>query len=277
MLRVVAAACVLSCLTTSAWAQGQPATPAAPSATAAKPSVKKPVSKARVSAKPSATADSGACQVGVISMIGDTFAVQKIGFTVFSNEYTDVPIEGWGIDDLVVARVRAALPKAAVRKIPYSKAALEPYEHPAPSLFRNPQAEFTAFVREITANAGCERYVAVIKLTTQVDGTNQAHRGIGLLNRGIGALTHTFLFTDISVSVLDGHTYAIRKEPINVGKILEKGLLGDFANDPLSKLDNDAFPEPASRAATSPLLRERTRALLTAILDKKLAVLFQEQ
>jgi len=46
--------------------------------------------------KPS-TAENTKC-IGVISAIGDTFSLQKIGITVFGNELNTVPIDSWQID-----------------------------------------------------------------------------------------------------------------------------------------------------------------------------------
>ncbi len=279
MVRVFVAACALLCLTASARAQAQPATTAAQSATTVKPAAKKLAPKARISAKPPGAADRGPCQVGVVSVIGDELVVQRVGLTVFNNEYAEVPIEGWGIDDLVVARVRAALPNTTVKKIAYPKGAFAPYDHPAPALFRNARNELTAIVRQITANAGCARYVVVTKLTGQVDGTNQTHRGIGVLNRGIGsgALSHTSLFTDVDVSLFDGQNFAAHKMAFDLKGSLTKGLLGEWGRDPLSKLENDAFPEPATAAAASAILRDHMRALLTAVLDKTLAVSLKQE
>jgi hypothetical protein len=279
MVRVFVVACALSYLTASGWAQGQPATTATPAVAAVKPAVKKPAPKARISAKPPGPADNGPCQVGVISVIGDEFVVQRVGLTIFGNEYSEVPIEGWGIDDLVMTRVRAALPNTAVKRITYPKGTFAPYDHPAPALFRNSRDDLTAIVRQITANAGCQRYVVVTKLTGQVDGTNQTHRGIGVLNRGIGtgALSHTSLFTDVDVSIFDGQTFAPHKNTFNLEGSLKRALLGEWARDPLSKLENDAFPEPAAVAAASATLRDRTRSLLTAVLDKTLAASLKEE
>jgi hypothetical protein len=275
MVRIFVTLVALWCLAAAASAQSQPA--ATPPSQAVKSAVKKPAPKASISAKPANTVGSGPCKIGVISAIGDEFVVQRVGLTVFGNEYTEVPIDGWGIDDLVVTRVRAALPNTIVRGIAYPKGVFAPYDHPAPALFRNAQDILTATVRRIAANSGCERYVVVTKLTGQVDGTNQTHRGIGVLNRGIGALRHTFLFTDVDVSVFDGRTFDVQKKPFHFEGNLASVLLGDFGKDPLAKLDNDAFPEPAAAAAASVTLRDRMRALLTAVLDKKLAVSFKEE
>lgn len=278
MIRSFAVALVLSCLT-SAWAQAQPAPAAAATQTAPpapKPPAKKPASKSKTGAKPAAPIESGPCQIGVIPVIGDQFVVQKIGLTVFNDELTEVPIDAWGLDDLVVARVRAVMgPGTGVRRIAYPRVAFAPYDKPAPSLFRNPADDLTAIVRQITANAGCERYVAVTKASGQLDGTNQTLRGIGVYNRGIGSLiSHTRLYTSFQVTVFDGQTYAIRRKPFNLGAAFARTLAGE---EPLTKLDNAAFPEPAAGAAASTTLRDGTRALLTAILDKSLTVSLKDE
>ena len=271
MIRAPAFALVLSCLVTSAWAQAQPA-PAPTGTPAPKPVVKKPTAKAKTSprtgAKTSAApAESGPCRIGVISVVGDLFAVQKIGLTIFNIEYADVPIEAWGLDDLVAARVRAAVGSGAgVRRIAYPKEAFASYDHPAPTLFRNPENELTATVRQITANSGCARYVTVTKLTGKLDGSNQTLRGIGVYNRGIGSLiSHTRLFANVQVRVFDGQSYEIGKTPFDLGAALTRGFSGENL---LTKLDNAAFPEPATGAASSATLRDGTRALLAAHLDK---------
>ncbi|MBR1223666.1 MULTISPECIES: hypothetical protein [unclassified Bradyrhizobium] len=269
MIRVLAVALILSCSVTPAWAQAQPAPIAAPSAP--KPA-KKAAAKTKTSARQAAPTESGPCQIGVIPAVGDQFAVQKIGLTVFNNDYADVPIESWGLDDLVVARVRAVTGSGAgVRRIAYSKQAFAPYDRPAPALFRNPESDLTTIVRQITANAGCARYVAVTKLDSKLDGTNQTLRGIGVYHRGIGSLVgHTRLYSNIQVTVFDGQTYEVSKKPfnLNLGLALARGF---GVEDPLTKLENSAFPEPAAAAATSATLRDGTRALLATHLDKALS------
>src|SRR5947208_15750302 len=122
MFRVPPVAFALSLLVQSAWAQTQSAPAATAPEPAAKPAVKKSAAKTKTSAKPVGPTASGPCQVGVISEMSDRFIVQTVGFTVFGNERSEVPIDGWGLDDLVIARVRAAAgPGVPVRKIAYTK------------------------------------------------------------------------------------------------------------------------------------------------------------
>jgi hypothetical protein len=259
----------------SARAQSSPE-PAA--ASPAKPTVKSATKKAgartKASAIPSSPAESGPCQIGVIPAIGEQFVVQKVGLTVFGNVETEIPIPAWGLDDLAVARVRAVAPGLTVRKLSYANGAFDPYYHPPSRLFGDSRNDLTNVVRQIAASAHCERYVAVTKFAGQFGGTNQTLRGIGAVNHGIGAVTSSALFANITATVFDGQTFDIVKRPMpSLGAILSAG----FVQDPLTELDNADFPTTAADAATSAKLRDRTRALVAARLDKILPVYFKPE
>lgn len=279
MIRSFAVVAVLSCLAVAASAQTQPAPGTAatpPTGTpVTKSAVKKPAPKAKAPAKPAEPAESGPCGIGVISAIGDKFVVEKVGIMVFGNELAEVPVDAWGLDDLPVARVRAAAPPGmSARKISYAKGAFEPYDNP-PSMFRNARDDLTALVRQITANVACERYFVFTKVTTQLDGTNQTLRGIGVLNRS-SVVSRTSLFTAFQVTVFDGKTFEIYRRPFNLGAILTRSLT-PREREPLIELDNASFPEPAAEATNSALLRERTRALLSVTLDRMLSSYFKQE
>ena len=131
----------------------------------------------------------------------------------------------------------------------------------------------------ITANASCARYVVVTTFTAQLGGTNQTTRGIGVLNHGTSLFSRTSLFAHISVKVLDGQSFAVHKNPFaNLGSMLS-GTLSHvtLTLKPLTELDNTAFPEPATEAANSAILRNHTRALLTAYFDKTLPEYLKEE
>jgi hypothetical protein len=84
-------------------AQAQTVPP--PAAAKAKPAAKKPSSPKAVAGTAAA---SGPC-IGVFPLLGDRFEVKKIGITVFGNEFKEITVDNWGLDDLVVERVRAAV------------------------------------------------------------------------------------------------------------------------------------------------------------------------
>jgi hypothetical protein len=272
MIRSVAVVAVLCALISAAGAQAPAPAPPVP---AAKAAVGKPPPKSRPAAKRTAPAESGPCQIGVISAIGDRFAVQEVGLTIFGNELTDVPIEDWGFDDLVVARVRAVVPGVGVRKIAYPKAVFTPYEHPAPTLFRNARDELTAIVRQVTANAGCERYLAVTRGVAQIAGTNQTTHGIGVVRTGTRLFPHAALFANFQLTMFDGKTFAAHDMPRDFGAALARSLR--LTGDPLETLDADDFPEPPAKAASSAVLRDRMRTLLSARLDETLPRILNQE
>src|SRR5579872_3702747 len=149
MLRsLVVAVLFIAARVAPAWSQSPSTSTPPPIAPA-----KKQGPKAKAAAKPAgAVADSGPCQIGVIPAIGDNFVLEHIGLTVFGNEFTDAPIASWGLDDLAVARARAAAPGKSVRRITYAKGAFEPYYHPPRELFRDASHDLVDVVRRVAGN-----------------------------------------------------------------------------------------------------------------------------
>jgi len=277
MVRVVFAAFLLSSFPISSFAQAPsaPSPIAQPAPAVAKPAVKKSAQKGKAAAKQ--PAESGPCQIGVISAVGDKFAVQKVGLTVFGNELTEVPINAWGLNDLVVARVRAATSGINVRKIAYPKGAFEPYYHPPTSLFRNGDEDLTAVVRQITTSSNCARYFVFTTYAAQLQGTNQSLPGIGVLHHGSGPFSNTSLFANFVLRVFDGQSFVIAKRPsADLGAILA-GSFGRLGQDPLTKLEAADFPAAPADAVASSTLRDHTRALLAARLDKAVAAYLKQE
>jgi hypothetical protein len=209
MFRSFAAATILvSCLTAAGWAQS-PATSSTPAAaTPAKPVVKKAAPKPKAVAK-QPVAETGPCRLGVISALGDRFSVQKFGLTIFETEESEATMNGWGLDDLPLARVRAATgADPSVRRIAYPKGAFEPYYNPKSRFLPDPNEGLPAIVRSITANANCERYLVITKYNGIVPGTKLEINGIGVYSQGIGSFArHSHLFANVAVSMYDGTTY----------------------------------------------------------------------
>lgn len=276
MLRSFALVIVLSCFASPVWAQTQAAPTTA--AQTGVPAVKKPA-KARSSTKPAGPAEAGPCQIGVIPVTGNQFGVQKVGFTVFGNEYKDVPIGGWRLDDIVVARVRAAAPGFAVRKIAYASDAFARLEQPTGSLFRDTKAELSSILRQVSAGANCERYVLVQKSRGQFSNTNQAVEGAGIVKWGNPVKSRTFLFTLTRIQVYDGRTFEVIKQgaaSTDDEALVSRVLLLNPIRGPNRELDEGSFPANPADAAANPAFRDAVRALLTASLDKTLPAMLRQ-
>ena len=249
----------MSCLAAPALAQSETAQTASPAITS-KPAVKKSALKPK-GPKQTAAVETGPCQIGVISGLGDRFLLQHIGVTVFGNEFAVASIESWGLDDVVVARVRAAAGAGtAVRRISFSKEAFEPY-------YRN---DLTAVVQHVAADSSCERYLVVTRSRSQVPGTNQTVGGIGMLtNWASGTLKKASLHTFFQITVFDGRTFAKHDDPLDsVGARLAAGFSRLVKEEDFQQLDDFEPPTTPDAAASNARLRDGTRAMLAARLDK---------
>jgi hypothetical protein len=271
MLRNFAVTAVLaSCLATAGLAQS----PATPSATI-KPAAKKQAPKTNAGARAPASAETGPCQIGVISAIGDRFTVLHIGLTVLGNEQVEAPIDAWGIDDLLVARVRAAASGGAVRKIAYARDAFRPYYHPELKLFRNDRDDLTAIVRQIVGNANCERYIVATKVSVGLDGTNQAIAGVGVYKNWVSPSGRGVVVAYFRLTVFDGRTFDIQQAPTrSFGDVIASSLASK--GDDIRILNDLEFPKTAEQATNNALLRDNTRNLIAAKLDKALPAYFTQ-
>ena len=111
------------------------------------PKAKAPPASQPQSAKPSA-ADSTKC-IGVISAIGDTLFLRKIGVTIFGNEENTAPIDAWRIDDFVAGKVGAFLGKSwTVRRVTYPKGAFASLDGQHP-LFYNANDDLREIVQRV--------------------------------------------------------------------------------------------------------------------------------
>lgn len=272
MVRTAVSLIALLSLLTPAAAQTPPAptTPAAQTAPPAKPAAKKAAPKAKPVAKHPVAVESGPCRLGVISVLGDHYSVQKFGLTIFENEASEVPID-WGLDDLVFARVRAATNNdPAVRRIASPNGAFEPFYNPKTILIRDPGERLPVIVRSFTAKANCDRYLVATTFKAELPNTHMTLNGIGTYNQGLGGLLrHSHLFANIAITLIDGRSHEEIKRPfVNFGANFAASMR--LTEDPLTKVDNSLFPDPPAAASANAALRERTRALVTDRLDRGL-------
>jgi hypothetical protein len=194
--------------------------------------------------------------------------VDKFGLTVFGNEHDEV-VTNWGLDDLIFERVRTAAGTALpVRRITYSPGAFEPFYHPRSRFLPDPRDGLSAIVQGIAGNAGCERYLVITRFAGQLPDTNLTLDGVGVYNRGLGNIVrHTALFANIALTLLDGQTYAKQER---LGFLLAANFKASLTESPLVMLPNESFPEPAATATGSVILRDQTRALVAAKVDRLL-------
>jgi hypothetical protein len=243
----------------------------AAAAALAQPAPDKPNQARPAAAKPAAAGQSpqsGRCDVGVISHLGEKFNVRQVGFTVFGNESNVVSIESWRIDDLVVAKISGALGKrATVRRVAYRKEAFASLE--TSKLFRDSDAEVGEGVRTLTAGTHCARYLVVTDGTSRYGTTNQVLGGLGIVAGKKPYFTGDLynLHTLITLRVYDGGTFAMMKRKFaTTGESTFMAMIGG----PHREVDQSFWPVPPDAAAQNTKLRDAVRDLIGQSLDATL-------
>lgn len=216
---------------------------------------------AGIAAPETAKAVEKARTVGVISAVGDKFALQKVGITVFGNELNEVPIGSWGLDDAVASQVSAVLGKRfTVKRIAVPQGAFAAYESPG-GVIGDSDATLQSIVRKVAGSANCDLYIVVTRSGVQFGGTNQAVAGLGMVEGG-GAINpdNVTLFAVTVVSLYDGRTFErlIWQRPgFAIG-----ATIGNVVNAPHRPLDRTWWPA-TPQAVNSEKYKAAARALLT--------------
>jgi hypothetical protein len=231
--------------------------------TASKPAVKKPP-KAVAASRPAAPAAGGPC-LCVISRIGDRFGVKNIGLALFGIDYKTIPVDNWGLDDLVVERVRAAVgPGQVVRRIATAIDVLRSDTSGKFGPFMTLNEKAAAIMRWAAAQKECERYVVVTRTFGAFGG--QPIHGVGIVSSGRPIVSHIALHAMIRIELHDGRTLEVIRSAV--------GSIGGGQNfltrgPPIRQLDDSWWPE-TPEAANTPAMRKATRDLLAEVLDKSL-------
>jgi hypothetical protein len=211
----------------------------------------------------------GACTIGVASELGEKLTVKKIGYTVFGNEYSEVPVESWRIDDLVIAKTTAALGnRAAVKHIAYHKEAFASLE--TLKLFRDSEAEIAQGVRTLVAGTRCARYLLVTRDYRTVGTANQSIGGIGLLYDGVGPFSRVNAYALFALRLYDGEGFALLKRATGSSGV--SGFL-EGIHGPHRTVDKSFWPEIPDKAAQDARVREAIRELVSQGMDAMLAEL----
>jgi len=212
-------------------------------------------------------AQDGNC-VGVISNLGEKFTVKKIGIVILQNGKNDeVSIAPWHIDDLVVAKISAALGKrATVQRIPHPKDAFASLD--TPKLFRDREAEFGEIVRTITAGTRCARYVVVTSGGSSYGATKLSVVGLGIVAGKKPFFTGDLyiLYTLIAVRVYDGETFSLLTR--KAASIAQPTFT--MIHGPHREVDESFWPVSPDVAAQNVKLRDAIRELVAQSLDATL-------
>jgi hypothetical protein len=267
MIRFAAVAFALACLATSAGAQS----PEMPTTSTFEHAPKRLLPRTEAPGNQAEPTARGHCEFGIIPIAGNEFAVQRAGFGMFGGETTRIRVDGWGFDDLVAARVRAAAPGHAVRRIVYTRKELARYQRGFPDT----DDEINDFVRDAAAGTDCERYVVVQPYSSRIMKTSAFVHGMGIVNVGAPITRHNFLFALTYIRIYDGRSFELIKQ--GATSTDDQPLMSQFMpfQGPKMELDEASFPATPSEAAANPIFRKGVRALLKASLDNTLPAMLR--
>ena len=275
MARLLVVTIILWCFSTQARAQVQSET--------ARPTVKQAGGK--TAARREATggpASAGPCDFGVVVTTGDEFTVQTTGLTVFQNKKTVVPIPGWGLNDLIFARTRAAIPAGvSVLRIPYNPAKFPPRDDSKDTfkdrLLRDPNAELAGYIREVAKGTNCRHYIQILNSISHIGSSGYTVRGFGILNQDVVLGRRVFLHALAFIRIFDGRDFSVVRQSsalINLDHSLAvQKFLGKLVGGPYRELPAESFPTRPEDAADNPALRDGVRAMLAESLDKTLPLM----
>jgi len=200
-------------------------------------------------------AQDGKC-VGIVSAIGDTLKLVKLGFTVFNNEESKVAIDSWRIDDLVFSKVSAVLGKRfSLKRVSVPKGAFAVLEEDH-GPFYNSAEDVRSILSKVTTATKCGQYIVIMK--TDIKFKNgQRIDGLGIQAAG----GRYFAWAPFTMNIYDGRNFSLlAKHPASIGK----NFLG-VSKTPAQQVDETWWP--TADPAQSLKLRDGFRALVEQSLD----------
>lgn len=233
-----------------------------------------PGTKPPAELKQPAAASQQACQLGLISIVGNKFEMTNIGplDLAFMVKYSHGRAD-WGLDDLVFARVRAAAHGLGVQNIPYDKNELRRGGQQR-GLFTSFADDIKDFVRKTAANTHCDRYIIVYRRGGQIDGRPATAVGFGAIRLAtIGRKDTAYLYVLSSIRIYDKNFELIKTAPALIDedpRPFEIPKNYKPVRGPAREIDIASLPATPQQAAQNPAIRTAIESLLATSLDKTL-------
>jgi hypothetical protein len=209
--------------------------------------------------------------VGIVSAIGDEFAVTKAGLTGFENSNRTFSIEAWGLDDLIVQRAGALLGRRLqVQPVTYRRAAFAAVERAAPlpaaNLLRDDPIR--DLVRTEVSPQGLDAYVVVTKATSRYGSGARTVAGVGMINHDALFDSYHEIHALYVVRVIDGHDFSIIDKrsaaPLSSSEIVR-------LEGPSRMVDGELQPAESGTPAN-----DRLKAAIIDLLERSLPTTLQD-
>jgi hypothetical protein len=197
--------------------------------------------------------------IGVISAIGDELTLTKAGLTGLGSNAQSVPIESWGIDDLIVSRTSSLLShRFDVHPVTYRRAAFAAFEEDsvvaAANLLRDDPIK--KLIPAEASPLGLDAYVLITKAKSTYGSTGRTVAGVGVINSTAVFGSYSQIHALYVVRLVDGHDF----------KLIAKGSASPLNNTEMFRL---AGPSRLLDASFLPAANDmpRNEQLKAAIID----------
>jgi hypothetical protein len=150
--------------------------------------------------------------VGIISAVGDEITFVTGGLTGINNRRQSFPIGSWGLDDLIVQQVTAALNgRFQVQPVTYGRdvfatAEKESIVMPVNLIRSDP---FRKLVQTEVSPQGLDAYIVITKAKSNFGGGGRKVEGIGFIRYGTVLESYNQVHALYEIRVFDGRTFDV--------------------------------------------------------------------
>jgi hypothetical protein len=149
--------------------------------------------------------------VGIISAIGDQFTLAKGGLTGPDDGSRNFSIAAWGLDDLIVRQVTAALSgRFQVQPVTYQRAAFTDIKESAIAPVNLVRGDpFKKLVESEVSPQGLDAYIVITKAKANFGGGNRRLEGVGLITFKTLMDSYSQVYALYEIRVVDGKSFDI--------------------------------------------------------------------
>jgi hypothetical protein len=219
---------------------------------------------------------SGLPKLGIVSAIGDKFYVRKFGLGVFGNDFQEMAIASWGIDEMMTAKLRAALAsRFDVRSVTYKRAVFAAFPDRSGFLaqYFNPELVHTA-----VSPQGLDAYLVVVKSErsygprSSYGTSNQLVHGLGSAGPNTDDDPTVFVHAYYHIALVDGRDFKIKSQAASEIPGPRKYFwTPDFMSSPVRQGGASLRPKSLDAAANQPL-----KSVVVELIDQSLPPTLQK-
>lgn len=201
--------------------------------------------------------------VGIVSAIGDKFYARKMGFLGIGNDFKEMAIDSWAIDEMMTAKIRAALtPRFDVRPVTYRRAVFAAFPDRSGFIAQSFRPEL---VRTEVSPQGLDAYIVVLKGEREYSQTKELVRGLGSAEGNTDADPVMFVHAYYTIGLVDGHDFQIKRQAGSLIPSRRNIFVREFMTSPSRQVDASLWPKSLDAAAN-----QRLKAVVVELIDQSL-------